>query len=130
MFIAFVLVSASLLSAGTSDWIVIVKPKSATPTNAPAANTSKPDPKQAERLALIRKSGLFSKLGPVEDFPSVTVSDLFSQLTFDDKQTFLNVVWAYYKTERSTVQSITLKDRYTNKTIGEYGEIYGGLKMK
>ena len=74
--------------------------------------------------------GVFIKVEQPAELPHVFVDRAFYSLTFDQKAQFINVVWAYYKTENPRADIVIIKDGYTGKQIGEYAEVYGGLKMK
>jgi len=89
--------------------------------------------KQPTRWELIQKlirAGVFIKVEQPAEFPHVYVGATFYNLTFDEKEQFINVIWAYYKTKNPAADLVVLKDGYTGKEIGKYAEVYGGLKMK
>ena len=63
-------------------------------------------------------------------YAHVWVTPLFNSLNFDDKATFINVVYAYYISENPKSDIVTLYDSQTGKEIGTYASVYGGLKLK
>ena len=82
---------------------------------------------QPGRKQLIRKLislGIFSKVEMPGSLPHVWVTPTFRRLDFDDKQKFLNVVYAYYLTENRRSNIVVLKDSRTGKRIGTYSQ-YG-----
>lgn len=88
--------------------------------------------KQPQRWDLIQKlinQEIFIKVEQPADLPRVFVGRAFYSLTFDQKAQFINVVYAYYKTENPRANTVIIKDGYTGKQIGKYAEVYGGLKM-
>lgn len=88
--------------------------------------------KQPQRWNLIQKllnEKIFIKVEKPAQFPHVYVGRIFYSLTFDEKTQFINVVWAYYKTENPRADIVVIKDGYSGKEIGKYAEVYGGLRM-
>ena len=101
-----------------------------------AASPREPDEtertKQRKRLEFIQKliaQQLFIKVEKPALYPRVFVGQGFYVLTFDEKAQFINVVWAFYKTEDPKADIVLIKDGYSGKEIGKYAEVYGGLKM-
>jgi len=88
---------------------------------------------QAKRLAFIdrlTKQGVFHKLERPARLCHLHVGPRFDALSFDDKQGFVNVVYAYCVTERPQEKIVVLKDYRTNKEIGTYSEAAGGLRLR
>lgn len=87
---------------------------------------------QAKRLDFISEAirlGIFYKVEKPGKYAQVWVSPKFYGLTYDDKSTVVNVVWAYYLSRDSESNLVMLADGLTGKEIGKYGEVYGGLRM-
>ena len=61
--------------------------------------------------------------------PKVWVRPGFYILDFDQKQTFLGVVYAYYSVENPTLVVVSIRDAMTNKEIGTF-DPERGLKLK
>lgn len=122
-------------------WFSIVKVASvidSEPAKSTQATATKsaptPDPiLQQERKTFIDKqinNGLFYKVEVPGNLPHVWITQKFKNLDFDSKAKFINIVWAYYKTENPSYDIVVLKDSTTGERIGEYAEAYGGLKLK
>ena len=80
---------------------------------------------QPGRKQLIQKLislGIFSKVEMPGSLPHVWITPTFRRLDFDDKQKFLNVVYAYYLTENRRSNIVVLKDSRTGKRIGTYSQ--------
>lgn len=124
-------------------WVIVVfslllscSPQmAAPPAPAPVAQptqTAETQQLQSKRLDLINgliDKGVFSKVEMPGDLPHVWVTPLFNSLNFDDKQSFIGVVYAYYHTLDPKIELVTLYDNKTGKTVGRYAAVYGGLKM-
>ena len=88
---------------------------------------------QEERLAFIQKlikQGIFQKVEVPGNLPHLWVKPAFYALDFDAKQKFVSVVYAYYITSNPRYNIVVLYDSKTGKEIGQYAEVYGGLKLK
>jgi len=93
------------------------------------------DPKiQEKRLAFIQQlinDGVFQKVDfPSERLPHVWVTPFFYDLNFDEKQSSINIVYAYSISKNPKLNIVVLFDSKTGKEIGNYAEVYGGLKLK
>ena len=87
---------------------------------------------QADRKEFIQKAineGLFLKVEKRAKYPHVYVTSAFYALNIDDKNGFINVVWAYHIAEDAIADKVVLFDGQTGKKIGAYAEVYGGLKL-
>jgi len=87
---------------------------------------------QAKRLNLINKlisEGIFYKVEKPGDYAHVWLTPLFHSLDFEDKESFVSVVYAYYISRDSKADTVILYDSKTGKHIGVYAELYGGLKL-
>jgi len=87
---------------------------------------------QAKRMELINKlitQGIFQKVEKPGSLPHVWVAPSFYSLNFDDKESFVSVVYAYYFAADPKVDLAVLYDSKTGKQVGVYGKVYGGLKM-
>ena len=88
--------------------------------------------KQSDRKAFIEKlisRGIFKKVEVPGNLPRLWVRPAFYALDFDTKSQFVNVVYAYYKTQDPRYEIVVLFDDRTGKEIGKYAEVYGGLKL-
>jgi hypothetical protein len=88
---------------------------------------------QQQRLDLINKliaQGIFSKVEKPASLPHVWITTAFKALSFDDKNTFIGVVWSYYICQDASADIVVLYDNLTGKEYGTYAEVYGGLKLK
>jgi hypothetical protein len=54
----------------------------------------------------------------------------FKALSFEEQESILNIVWAYYKTKDPQKDVVLIIDQKSGKEIGEYSLAKGGLKMK
>jgi len=96
------------------------------------AATALADNMQNKRKGFIQKlinNGVFEKVEVPGSLPHLWVKPAFYGLSFDDKSTFVNVVYAYYTTMNSSYNLVVLYDSRSGKKVGVYGETYGGLKM-
>ena len=87
---------------------------------------------QDKRKAFIQKlinNGIFQKVEVRGSLPHLWVKPAFYALSYDDKSSFVNVVYAYYITMDSNYNLVVLYDSRSGKKVGVYGETYGGLKM-
>jgi hypothetical protein len=78
---------------------------------------------------LISEHHIFLKVSMSSELPHLFVDRAFYGLTFTEKSEFVNVVWAYYKTENPLANIVVLKDGESGVQIGQYSEAFGGLKM-
>lgn len=105
-------------------------PNEGTPTVSGESNTAG---KQQARKALINKlieKGIFQKVEVPGDLPHLWVKQAFYRLDFDTKSQFVSVVYAYYLKKNPKYHIVVLYDNHTGKKIGEFAEVYGGLKLK
>ncbi len=87
---------------------------------------------QDDRLALINdlmNKGIFYKISKRSKFPHLYVKPRFYSLNFDDKQSFVSVVYAYYLTKDPKATMVVLFDSRTNKKIGVFSKVDRGLKL-
>ena len=80
--------------------------------------------KQRQRKDLIDNlvsRGVFHKVEVPGTLPHVWVTPVFRALNFDDKQTFVSVVYAYY----APVDLVVIKDSLTGHRIGSYSPQLG-----
>jgi hypothetical protein len=88
---------------------------------------------QQKRLDFIHElitKGLIYKVEKSDIYAEVWVTISFMSLNIDDKNSFINVIWAYYISEDEKVNILILRDGLTGKEIGTYSENNGGLKFK
>ena len=86
---------------------------------------------QDDRLALINKwvaEGVFYKLESPGSVVRLWVTPYFNTADFDTKQKLVNVVYAYYLTQDSKNNLVTLYDSQTGKKLGSYSDGWG-LKL-
>lgn len=87
--------------------------------------------KQAKREKMIQKlinEGIFQKAETPGNLPHLWVKPAFYALDYDSKQTFVNVVWAYYITADPKYEIVMLYDSRTGKHVGTYSK--RGLDME
>ena len=87
---------------------------------------------QDKRKAFIQKlisNNIFQKVEVPGSLPLLWVKSGFYALSFKDKSSFVNIVFAYYKTMDSSYNLVVLYDSHSGKKVGIYGDPYGGLKM-
>ncbi len=92
-------------------------------STVPAFDTS-PE-KQAERKQFIEKlikMGVLYKVEVPAELPHVYVAPSFYALNVDDKQRFINVVYAYYLAQSPRANIVTLYDSKSGKKIGMFTE--------
>lgn len=112
--------------AAKADWSASVsKPASeataAIARPAPRPTVDKSPSMQEGRSKLIQElitAGVFMKTGMPGSRPRVWVDRRFYLLTFDEKQQFVSVVYAYYLDGSDKYRSVGVYDGYTNKEIG------------
>lgn len=88
---------------------------------------------QDERKAFIEKlikMRVFTKTSAENGVSKAWTGPAFSALDYDTKNSFCNVVYAYYLNEASVNKTMRLIDGSTNKDVGMFSEVYGGLKLK
>ena len=87
---------------------------------------------QERRRAFIGKlqqQGIFHKLARPASLCHLYVGPRFASLALEDKEQFVNVVYAYCVTERPNDKIVVLKDYRTGKDIGTYADGWG-LRLK
>ncbi len=97
---------------------------------AQAAPIDKSAEMQDDRKSLIEKlirEGVFQKVEMPGNLPRVWVRSQFYDLDFDLKQQFISVVFAYYFDGARPSDSVRIFDAKTNKEIGTFSEVSGGL---
>lgn len=88
---------------------------------------------QQQRYDLMNKmiaEGIFYKVEKPGTYAHVFVTPYFKSLNIDDKNTFINVVWAYYICGDPGADIVVIYDSQTGKELGTYSEVQGGLKLK
>ncbi len=106
--------TASVASSGPVATTASLKP-------APSPTVDKSPAMQEGRSKLLQKlinAGVFMKTGVPGSLPRVWVARGFYGLTFDQKQSFVGVVYAYYLDGSDKYDSVRVYDGYTNKEIG------------
>ncbi len=86
---------------------------------------------QAKRLKIINgliKDRVFHKTAMPDKIPSVWVAPGFYDLSFDDKQSFVSVVYAYYFPTNSGDNYLLIKDSRSGNIVGSFNS-QTGLKM-
>lgn len=81
--------------------------------------------KQAERKKFIEKlmkMGILYKVDVPGKYPDIYVAPGFYTLNVDDKQSFINVVYAYYLAKSPRANIATLYDSKSGKKIGVFTE--------
>ena len=87
--------------------------------------------KQPERKKFIEKmlaEKYIQKIVMPGKFPHVWIYRKFYSLTYDEKQLFGQIIWAYYITKDREAKILVFKDAYSGKRIGTYHEY--GLDLK
>lgn len=87
---------------------------------------------QDKRKDFIQKlinNGVFQKVEVPGSLPHLWVKPAFYAFSFDDKSSFVNIVYTYYITMNSSYDLVVLYDSRSGKEVGVYAETYGGLKM-
>lgn len=82
---------------------------------------------QDKRKALIDKliaEGIFIKIEKPTELPRAYVGKGFYGLTFDQKESFANLILSYYILQDPKANILILRDGYTNKQIGTFDK-YG-----
>ena len=77
-------------------------------------------PKRKRFIQKLISQGVFSKVEMPGNLPHLWVRPVFYSLDYETKKQFVNVVWAYYKTENPRWHIVILKDSRTGKRIGSY----------
>ncbi|MCX7546088.1 hypothetical protein [Marinicella gelatinilytica] len=113
-------------------------PKTSTSNNTPTTKTVKskfnvPDKSieaQNKRKEFIQKlinDGYIHKVEMPGSLPHVFVKTKFYDLSFDDKQSFLSMILAYYFVDNNNSDILVIKDYKSGKNVGQYSE--RGLKL-
>ncbi len=100
---------------------------------APAPEIDKSPEMQKQREAMIQKliqQGIFWKVEVPGNLPRLWVRPGFYQLDWDQKQTFVGVVYAYYFDGRGLTDTVRIFDDRTGKEIGDYSQVNPGLRLK
>jgi hypothetical protein len=106
--------------------------QSSSPKNTDLITPASPELQQ-KRLSLISDlidEGIIDKVEKPGTYAQVWVTPLFNALKFDQKQSFINVIYAYYISENPESDAVLLYDSQSGKEVGTYSAVYGGLKMK
>ena len=88
---------------------------------------------QKQRKAFIDKlirKGIFKKIEVPGNLPRLWVKPLFYALDYDDKETFVSVVYAYYFDGTNYTDTVRIIDSSSGKQVGTYSTVDSGLKMK
>ena len=88
---------------------------------------------QQQRYEFMNKlvdNGIIEKIEKPGKYAHVWIMPTFYTLKFTDKESFINVVYAYYISENPKSDIVILYDSITGKEVGNYAAVYGGLKMK
>ena len=88
---------------------------------------------QDDRKAFIQKligNNVFQKVEIPGSLPHLWVKPSFYSLSFDTKNSFVNVVYSYYYTLDSRYSMVVLYDSSSGKKIGSFNALYGGLDLK
>lgn len=96
---------------------------SATQNSSAASKLDESPAKQAERKLFIEKlikNGILYKVEVPAELPHIYVSSGFYSLNVDDKQSFINVVYAYYLAQNPRANIATLHDSKSGKQIGMF----------
>lgn len=80
--------------------------------------------KRAQFIQKLKEGGAIYKIEKWADFYHVYVGAVFYTGSIDEKESIVNVIWAYYKTKDPGADIIVLHDWSTGKKIGTYGK-YG-----
>ena len=120
-------------------WMVVagLAPVSPPPSAVqPVARLDKSPAAEARRKALIEKlirEGIFQKIETPGNLPRLWVRSAFHELDFDQKKTFVEVVYAYYFDGSDRTEWVRIFDSQTGKEIGGFNpHLYpnGGLKLE
>jgi len=122
---AFILFNSFFLNNNSSNKSTYKPPAKVEPVKdkSPAA--------QKKREQLIQKlinTNIFKKVDVPGSLPHVHVGDEFMNLSFDEKQSFTGVVFAYYYTIDQNADIVVIKDFRTNEEIGKLTQ--RGLDLK
>jgi hypothetical protein len=99
---------------------------------APVATIDKSAAMQADRKKLIEKligEGVFQKVEVPGTLPRLWVRPRFYAAEFDQKQSFVSVVYAYYFDGSNVTDSVRIFDSRSGKEVGSYSAVQGGLKL-
>jgi len=83
---------------------------------------------RSEWIALAIENGIFTKTEMPGDVARVYVDRGFYGLTIDEKRRYSDIVFTYYYNINPNISLASLRDGYTDKTIGSYSEL--GLRFK
>jgi len=100
---------------------------------APVATIDKSPAMQADRKKLIEKlieQGVFQKIEVPGFLPQLWVRPGFYIADFDQRESFVSVVYAYYFDGSDPTDSVKLFDSQSGKEVGSYSIVAGGLKMR
>lgn len=102
---------------------------SAPSTTTKATPTIDKSPKmQADRLKLIerfQREGIFGDIRARSSGATIMVMPAFYSLDFEDKQSFVSVIYAYHFDGSDKYTPITLRDSRTNKDVGSFSSALG-----
>ena len=124
-------------------WLLLIlgcqAPSTSTNSSSPTKKSvviDKSDAKQKGRAQLIRElqqKGIFGKVEARRDSPDrmsvdATVKPRFFTLDFETKQQFVSVIYAYY-CDGNESDAVFLRDSMTDKLVGTYSSLSGGLSL-
>lgn len=87
---------------------------------------------QSERWEFIEKMirrGIFAKVSVSNGVSKAFTGPNFSGLSFESKNNFCSVVYAYYNAEDRRNDLLRVVDGNTNKTLGTFSPASGGLQL-
>jgi len=97
------------------------------PSRPPLDKSPQMQQKRQDIIQRLLNERIFIKVETPGTLPRVSVGPRFYNLDFDDKQTFVSVVYAYHFTSQDDGM-VRLMDGRTNKSIGSFTRDFG-LKL-
>lgn len=85
--------------------------------------------KRNEFIGEMKRMGVFGNVWVANGVGHIIVKGNFYTLEFAERQRATSVAAAWCKDQDPGCDTFVLFDAMTNKEVGEYGDVYGGLKM-
>lgn len=110
------------------------QPQHVEPAPAPAAGSWNSSPearaKREKLIGTLQRDGVFGDIRVSHGVGQVVAGPSFYALTFEQRQTFASVAFAWCLDTDPACKLLVLNDRMSGKEIGRFGSVYGGLRME
>ena len=116
--------------AKSTPTVPVTEPPKAVPSPAKAWQpTTQEVADRAKLIERLQAQGVLGDLRVANHVGRVVVGPKFLPLDFKQRQSFASVAFAWCLDTDADCKLLVLHDGRSNKEIGRFGDVYGGLKM-